>query len=239
MIYTNRTDASKSTAARPKAEERKPTQEEMERAALLAAHDLIQRLENGKVLNHISAKNYFDSKFEAHIRSATIPRPELKGYREAMRMNWNEFTSYVVSAARYVCYSNGGDSGGVCGIARKMYGAGIDGVERCTGQYQGRKAAFKFFNDIYLHEIYVGAVNVAVCRMVKECDNRLTVTQNKTAAQIDKAVKNEPKPLAVAPVKPASPAAPKVAEPQAIPNAKPAPAVVHAPKSPILSAPVK
>lgn len=243
MIVTNATDASKKTVTHPKIEDHTPTQKEMERAILLAAHDLIEHLHKGKVPNPPYAKSYFGGKLDAHIRTATVPRPELKEYREVMKMNWNEFTSYVVCAARYVCYHSGGDSGDVSTIARKMYDAGIAGVEKCTGQWHGRKPAFKYFNDTYLHEIYTGAVNTAVRSMVQECESRLTITQNKTALQVSKAAqaadeKNSPVPGKMS-------AKPKVKQPiktgpnvPAVPSPAPIGTVIQS-KAPMVSAPAK
>lgn len=178
MIFTNTTDASKNepkaASSYPKISDRSPTKEEAEKSILLATYDLLQDLHNDKVKTSPTCiKDRFAYYFNTHVRVAIVPRPDLKGYREAMKMNWNEFTSYVVSAARYVCYNSGGNSGDVSTYARKMYYAGIEGVEECTGCSHNKKPVYKYFNDMYLHEIYVGSVNRAVTEMVKGCDSKI------------------------------------------------------------------
>lgn len=249
MVSTHATDASEGKTVRSKIEDRELSKKELENAILLAAHDLVEQFHNGKVLNIAHAKSYFATRIDARSRTISVSRPDLKSYREAMKMNWNEFTSYVISAARYICYNAGGDSGGVSGIARKMYYAGIAGVSQCTGQYHDKKPAYKYFNDIYLHEIYVGAVNAAVHRMVANCDNRLAVDCNKTAhllAAHSKAKsafaashtggmkRNKAKPETRKKMDTTVP------EPTVrVSSPTPVPTIVHGPKPPMVSAPAR
>ncbi len=237
MIFTTTDDASKPTTPRTKYNFRKLSNYEMENAILMATHDLIEDLRDKKIQGVDSIKGCFNDKLTYHTRTMAVARPALKSYREVMKMNWAEFTAYVVDAARYICYSEGGTSTDVSGVARKLYSSGIKGVSQCVGQDHRKRPAFKYFNDMYLHEIYTGAVNTTIHTIVEECDRKIKEEAKKARKRMSKAIpKMEP---ALYAAQPETKQPPKFERKIPV-SPSPAPiATVIQSKAPMVSAPAK